>query len=357
MSRSRCSGTLSITPLDLGYPAKPLGPAGIQDLGKFKFELTLDDTPGSLGIQDCADPKYNEFHLVPKAERERYAEWFDKFQKESLVMVDGSYDTPGTYWSKGKHIFGKKGNKKSKGFYSYGGYAKYGGDKLSLVLKQLQSQGKLGDLQLSEADLGTIQGMAEAETKGFVNGINTWDNMVLSWGFKQWTLGADELQDVIKRAPEAFKRYGIELDPSHTFRVRKNKVRAISGVSDPQELREANWVIRFYRAGLDPDILKAEVEKALEQERKLEKKAKLYWSPYLDKGKGRRIISEVDNNRPAYVNEILKRTHDEAAPLGAGITEEQYLKVLKKKVPEVYQAKENDQSKGERLVTHALKGT
>jgi peptidoglycan hydrolase-like protein with peptidoglycan-binding domain len=139
------------------------------------------------------------------------------------------------------------------------GLIRYSGDRLDRVLDGLRKQ-RLVDL--SDEDLDTFQRIANIETTGGTQGINTWDSAVVSIGFMQWTLEHGKIQKWIDLAPEAFKRFDIVLDPALAYRWGKQTQRGIQGVSDMELLRWGSWAERFFQVGLDEKALVAEVDLA-----------------------------------------------------------------------------------------------
>jgi len=137
------------------------------------------------------------------------------------------------------------------------GLARYSGDRLETTLRGLMAKGVVS---ISEADLDTFQRIANVETSGGIQALNTWDSAVVSIGFFQLTLQHGKLQRWIARAPDAFKRYGIELDPGRKYKIGDETPIAIKGAPTAAELRWNGWAERFYLAGLDPDVIAAEVE-------------------------------------------------------------------------------------------------
>lgn len=118
---------------------------------------------------------------------------------------------------------------------------------------------KRGLLDLSDEELDTFQRIANIETRGGIQGINTWDSAVVSIGFMQWTLQHGKLQTWIAHAPGAFARHGIVLDADRPYQWGKDKQLGIQGVSDKDALRWSGWAERFYQVGLDEEALVAEV--------------------------------------------------------------------------------------------------
>lgn len=136
------------------------------------------------------------------------------------------------------------------------GLIRYSDGRLDRTLDGLR---KRGLLDLSDDDLDTFQRIANIETRGGIQGINTWDSAVVSIGFMQWTLQHGKLQTWIAHAPGAFARHGIALDESCPYQWGKDKQIGIQGVSDKDALRWSGWAERFYQVGLDEEALVAEV--------------------------------------------------------------------------------------------------
>jgi hypothetical protein len=137
------------------------------------------------------------------------------------------------------------------------GLIRYSGDRLDRALDGLR-QRKLVDL--SDDDLDTLQRIANIETSGGTQGINTWDSAVVSIGFMQWTLEHGKVQKWIVAAPAAFERHGIVLDPGLSYRWGETRTQTgIQGVRDMESLRWGAWAERFFQVGLDEEALVAEV--------------------------------------------------------------------------------------------------
>lgn len=187
------------------------------------------------------------------------------------------------------------------------GYAGYGGGRLDAAIRRLMAAGRLPEV--SERDIDTLQRIASIESRGQASAINTWDSAVVSAGFKQWTLHYGALQDLIRRASDAFARHGIRVDSIATYQITKEPVPAIVGVPDYKQLRSAEWSQRFFDASLEDDALVAAVKKGLEDIRQLESRvrSKWGWSEHLGSPKGRALLVQLANNRPAWVKYVIPR--------------------------------------------------
>lgn len=185
------------------------------------------------------------------------------------------------------------------------GYELFGGGRLTPRLQRLRAAGKI---QVTDDEINEMQGVAEVESGGFTNCINTWDSDVLSLGFMQYTM-AGSLQELIEAAPEAFARYGIRLGPNMklTRSGETISVKGIQGIKSLQELRGLEWATRFFRAGLDDDVIAAQVAKAKADFAKITTRYldSVSAAPQFGVPRIKAIIFELYNNRPAYVAAVV----------------------------------------------------
>ena len=204
------------------------------------------------------------------------------------------------------------------------GFQMYGGGRLETKLAALKTAGKL---TITDDEISILQAVAEVESSGFTQCINTWDSDVVSFGFKQYTM-AGKLQDLIKRVPTAFARYGIEL--SGRLKIKQGVTAdGIKGVTAASELRGAYWATKFFQAGLDDEIIVAQAAKALEDLGAFETKTATQsaTSAHMRTAKVRAILFELDNNRPAYVRPVVRRTLAQAAKQ-PDLTEAEFIEIL-----------------------------
>lgn len=189
-----------------------------------------------------------------------------------------------------------------RNYHGHVGFDRTGGGKLTDRLKQLRDKKLIAS---TDAEIAIFQGIATAEAGGHVQQINTYDDAVLSFGFKQWTYQEkSEVPALIAKVPEAFKRYGIELGGE--FTIKGKKVPGIKGVSDPEDLRGSYWSARFYEAGLDDEIIAAEVAKAGDDLAGL--RSTIRRSSHLEGEAALDLLLELQNNRPAYIASVVGRT-------------------------------------------------
>lgn len=152
------------------------------------------------------------------------------------------------------------GPKQPKGFRLGGkgrGLVRASGERLDTVLRRLRQRGLV---TLTDQTIDTFQRIANVETGGKIQALNTWDSAVVSSGFLQLTLEHGKLQEWIRKAPSAFQRYGIAVDDNRGYRFRgQDKPQpAIAGVLNRDELRWNGWAERFYQSGLDDEVIAAE---------------------------------------------------------------------------------------------------
>ena len=130
------------------------------------------------------------------------------------------------------------------------------------VLVRLYQQGKI---TITQDQLDLFQRFAKSETYGKIQLLNSYDSAFISMGFMQLTLQHGKVQEWIKAAPAAFRRYGIELHPTGKYDFGAGEIHeAIVGVldADKDNLRFNGWAERFFYAGLDEEIIIAEVSLA-----------------------------------------------------------------------------------------------
>jgi hypothetical protein len=256
---------------------------------------------------------------------------------ELWVFAEKHWATAGTATKKGK------------------GYAKYGGgqldDKLRGMMKSKTLRFKdpatgVERTELSDSEITVLQGMANVEVGGYVAGVNTWDNMVVSMGFKQVTLGWGSLIEIIRLAPEGFKKHGIELDEARTYKLDAT-VPAIKGVATAQELRGPLWAVRFFEAGLEDDVINAQLTyslKALKEfEQTSKKKYSGKWNKHLEDLTAKAWLFEMKNNRESWVWPAISATLDRAAKEGGDkITRDKFLDILAEEMENTYGDKERE---------------
>ena len=226
----------------------------------------------------------------------------------------------------------------------YGGYSRYGGGRVYDVLKALRDSGRL---KINDEDIELLQRISNVETGGMIQAINSWDDVYMSIGFMQWPIAFDKLQRLIQRAPDAFRKYGIELDLNRRYRIRRKygdlTPIAIKGAQEPRHLRSLDWAKRFYAAGLDPDIIVEEAKLALEviheSKNKIQKRVGEGFLPYYNQSVAlRALIQETYNHRPAWLYGILKSAVANAKKMG-GVDGGKFMEIFQNELMKFYKAK------------------
>jgi hypothetical protein len=241
------------------------------------------------------------------------------------------------------------------------GYAAYGGGRLEKNLGELRLRGRI--TALNDADIDMLQRIANVEINGQIQGINSWDSAFMSMGFMQWTIkytdnynSNGKLQRLIERAPEAFRRHGIELATPTRYRIGEYSPVAIKGAEKPDDLRSFEWAKRFYAAGLDQDVIVEEAKLALEviqeDKQRITRRVGIGFLPYYEKSAVlRALIQETFNNRPAYLYQALKRAVEHTKRMGE-VSTDQFLERVREAIREVYREKEPEKGpqKAENLI-------
>jgi hypothetical protein len=220
----------------------------------------------------------------------------------------------------------------------FGGFEQSIGGRLDDKLRaMLKSQGgQLGvagrKIALTEQEIELLQSVADVESSGQVNSVNTWDSDVVSMGFMQYTM-AGKLQDLIRRAPGAFARYGIQLGGKMTITSKKGnpKVDGILGAATDKVLRGPEWAARFLHAGLDDEIIAAQVEQAKEKDLPIVTK-QINRVPVQSR-RIRGILLELHNNRPAYLKAVID---DTLKLVSAKVSEADFIAELDRQMQQIY---------------------
>lgn len=247
------------------------------------------------------------------------------------------------------------------------GLARYSGDRLETTLRALMKQ---GSVTVSEDDLDTYQRIANVESSGGTQALNTWDSAVVSIGFLQLTLQFGELQRWIQLAPDAFARWGIEVDPTRRYTWisrdgKPNKQLAIKGAEKKDDLRWNGWAQRFYLAGLDPDIIAAElkmgrlrldegIRNAKSYLKKIDGGFDLFKRAYDASLPLRGLYQEAFNNKPVGARNGIRVAVKRAQ--AAGVTDPSgFYDIAKKAMIDAF-VYLNDRSSGEHIVEKTAKG-
>ena len=206
-------------------------------------------------------------------------------------------------------------------------------------------------LSISDDDIDMLQRASNVETGGRLTALNSWDSAFMSVGFMQWTLKFKKLQQWIALAPQAFRRYGIELEPTQQYTFSStHKEKAIVGAVRAADLRSPEWGVRFYMASLDLDAVIAEYLRALEVSNEVRRSivdphgtavvAHYNSSPVL-----RALVQETHNNRPAYMKQAMRNAASKANTDTAT-----FLEVVRNEIVRIYTAREKAPQKAANLI-------
>jgi hypothetical protein len=234
------------------------------------------------------------------------------------------------------------------------GVAKYGTTRLTTRLQDMMRRGVLGvagaPATLDRDQIFLLQGVANVETGGMDNAVYTKDNMYVSLGFKQVTLGWGSLYEIIKAAPAAFAKHGIVLS-GDTYALKAGNLPAIEGAPDPVALKTPPWTDRFFDAGAEDEVVSAMVAYTLKElgrmERRFAKDSPGRSNPWMKDPTARAWLLETMNNRPAYAYAAAKGTLRRTS--GQELTREAFLAVLESEILGAYEARD-ERVKGEHII-------
>jgi hypothetical protein len=191
------------------------------------------------------------------------------------------------------------------------GWAAYGGGDLKAKLQDITRRSLIA-MQPNEIEMFRL--VSIPESGGLVNAINSWDSAYMSMGFMQFTIEHYKLQEVIRRAPAVFKKYGIELDAPRYY-LDDRRITAIKNASSIEDLRGLDWAVRFFRAGLEDEVIVAQVLVARDILTDIRRRFDTH--NYLKRYEGLypnlwAFIYEANNSRPAILHTALKVAADKA---------------------------------------------
>lgn len=227
----------------------------------------------------------------------------------------------------------------SRGEGKFSSFRKSGGGP---VREKLTALTNAGSLRLNGDQIAAMAAIAEVETGGQIGCVQTYDNQVMSVGFKQVVLGHGSLEKLMNAAPAGFAKHGLQLDPSKTYPRRKGwsvAPKQIVGCEDANALRSAEWAIRFYNASIEPDVIAAICDLVLQDLQQVEAAIAGHEGNgrqnYFEDLVAKAWLLEVYNNRPAFMQKVVARTAASAAA-----TRDQFLDILASAVVEVYAEEE-----------------
>ena len=203
---------------------------------------------------------------------------------------------------------------------------------------------------LDRDQLFMLQGVANVETGGMDNAVYTRDNMYVSLGFKQVTLGWGSLYEIIEAASGAFAKHGIVLGGG-TYTLKAGVKPAIEGAPDPVALKTPPWTDRFFDAGAEDEVVSAIVAYTLKElgrmERRFAKDSPGRSTPWMKDPTARAWLLETMNNRPAYAYTAAKGTLRRTS--GQELTRDAFLAVLESEILGAYEAR-GERVKGEHII-------
>ncbi len=218
------------------------------------------------------------------------------------------------------------------------GYTKSGGGAVRERLTELTVAGRL---RLTGDEIAAFAAVAEVETGGQIGCVQTYDDQVLSVGFKQVVLGHGSLEKVMEAAPSGFAKHGLALDRSKRYAHPKwgNNPHQIEGCEVLQELRSPEWAIKFYHASMEPDVIAAICDVALPELRRVERttaaKRDEVQHDFFDDLVAKSWLLEVYNNRPAFMKKVVDR-----ASLSPALTRDAFLDLLANAIMDTYETEE-----------------
>jgi hypothetical protein len=240
------------------------------------------------------------------------------------------------------------------------GMKAYSQQRLDRTLAQMRAAGRIA---LTDGRIDLFQRIADVETGGMISALNTYDSAVVSVGFMQWTLHYGKLQKWIRGAADAFRRYGIAVDPARTYRFGDHEVAAIQGAATAHELRWQPWAERFWKASLETDAIAVEVHQALDEIAGQLRRARtwlgdsrypVFVAHYRASRWLQAIFHETYNNRPV-VAKAAVRAAVARAP-SAGVSDAgRFLEVFKEEVLRAYRAR-NEENKGRNVIEKTQRG-
>lgn len=218
----------------------------------------------------------------------------------------------------------------------YAGFSKYGGGTVISVLTRLTNEGLLA---LTPKQIVILDAIAQVETGGQISCVQTYDNQVVSVGFKQVVLGHGSLEKLMNRAAAGFAKHGLRLDSSRKYKRQSGWSQAphqIQGCEDAEELRTPEWAIKFYHAGMEPDVIEGQCELALRELGHVQKTAKQQAKGvvYFQDPTAEAWLLETKNNRPAFMTKAVSRAVADGA--GKAASRDAFLDTLAQAIIDTY---------------------
>ena len=214
---------------------------------------------------------------------------------EVWVRVGGAWDS-------------LKGHK-AKGDGSFGGFSKYGGGTVKAKLTELAEKGQLA---ITGREIALLDAVAQVETGGQIGCVQTYDDQIVSIGFKQVVLGHGSLEEMMVKAPAGFAKHGLTIDGSKRYKKKSGWSKAppqIAGCEDVEQLRSPEWALKFYHASMEPDVVAAMCAYALGEAKVVDKAVDQHGGgvDYFDDLTAQAWLLETYNNRRAYMAKAVAR--------------------------------------------------
>ena len=168
---------------------------------------------------------------------------------------------------------------------------------------------------------------AVSQNEGKLEAVNTYDNSFMTFGMFQWTVGAQtdkgELAALLKKIKDqkphtfyqCFGQYDLDVSDKHTGTTTgylSLRGRLLRSPRRKERLRHNDWVIRFWKAGQDPDVQAIEIEHAASRLKNF------YWknsfrvkghllSELITSELGVALILDNHVNRPGFIKPCIEK--------------------------------------------------
>lgn len=214
-----------------------------------------------------------------------------------------------------------------------GGFSKYGGGKVRDKLVELTNAGLL---KLTGTQIAVFDAVSQVETGGQIGCVQTYDDQIVSVGFKQVVLGHGSLEKMMVKAPAGFAKHGLALDMSKTYKKAgwSKQPHQIVGCPNIEDLRTPEWAIRFYHASMEPDVIAAMCELLAKEQgivdAEIDHKGGVNENHFED-ATAQSWLLEVYNNRPAFTAKAIA-----AAGKKKAATRDEFLDMLSEAIIDTY---------------------
>lgn len=194
---------------------------------------------------------------------------------------------------------------------------------------------------------------AVSANEGKLEAINTWDSDFLTFGAFQWTAGSADgrgelpamLAHLKLKSPETFAScfgsFGLDVVELQSGSIPRGRFslrgKVLRSAAEKEELRSLEWAYRFWRAGHEPGVRKAQIEHAIGRldafyTNPAARPRGRFVSDYVTSEYGVALLLDQHVNRPAHVLPTVTAALDALAsegtnvdPTGWGFAEEKRL--------------------------------